>query len=115
MWRFMILCGLLVPASAFAQPTPAWALEPSSVDAIHQTWSGRDLGDGKTSNSNGLDTVTVTPQGGSVSPSNSSSLDGQNAVGTIYGSPKTPPIPLLLPPPRPAGRACDPYCADPKR
>lgn len=114
---FIILCVLLVPASDFAQAMPAWALEPSSVEAVSPLWTGRDLGRGKTFYSQGLNTTTqITPQGPSSYFAETWSPDRMNTVGTIYGLPGSlPPPASLLAPPTETYRACEPYCAYPKR
>lgn len=78
----------------------AHALEPSSVDAVHQTWSGTPQGNGKTVYSDGFNTtIEVSPS----SRSFNAWTDGKNTVGSIYAprSDQSLPPPAFPPPTTP--------------
>ena len=121
--RFLIMLSLfLLPLSAFAQATPAWALEPSRYESINQTWTGSPMPNGGTSYSNGLDFVEVSPSGPYSSTYSAWSRDGKQTTGTIYMEPRYEYRPqtgaeLLerAQPYRSAPRSCDPSCAYPTR
>ena len=87
--RLLILFALLLlPLSAFAHATPAWALEPSRYEGINDTWTASPMPNGGTAYSNGLDVVEVSPSGPSSSSYHGWTRDGRETSGTIYHAPR---------------------------